>query len=241
MKKASVKNTFQRFTKNTLPFLREAGSQTENKWLHDHESEYEQHLRGPFTALVEQLKDTLRTSAGDYLFPSRNLAKIKKMAHRVASGEPVNKDWVSVSASRPQISRFERYPHLFFGILPDQPEWQGIFITGGLFMPTSAQIKKVRLGIAKNSEPFHQLFSDAGFKMKFPDGFSKRQMGVRVPLGFDATHPDIEWLKQKSFMVERNVTIAEFTSTAFFDSVAVDFVQLLKLNRLLEDILEGEE
>lgn len=220
--------------------MREAGSQTENQWLEDHEADYEQHLRGPFVALVEKLKDTLSNSATDYHFPSRNLAKIKRMANRVAQGEPVNKDWVSVSASRPQISRFERYPHLFFGILPDEEEWKGIFITGGLFMPTSAQMKKVRLGIAKNGEPFHKLFADAKFKKNFPDGFSKRQTGVRTPLGFDADHPDIEWLKLKSFMVERKVTMAEFTSPAFFDNVAADFQQLLKLNRLLESILDAD-
>jgi len=235
-----VPNTFKKFTKNTVPFLRDAGSQTENEWLEDHASEYEQHLRGPFVALVEKLKDTLRNSAADYHFPSRNLGKIKKMAHLVAPGEPVNKDWVSVSASRPQITRFERYPHLFFGILPDQPEWKGIFITGGLFMPTSTQIKIVRLGIAKNAEPFHKLFADPQFKMSFPDGFSKRQIGVRTPLGFDADHPDIEWLKLKSFMVERKVTVSEFTSPDFFDTVAADFLQLLKLNRLLESILDKD-
>lgn len=233
-------NNFEKFNKNTLPFLREAGSQIKNEWLEDHESEYEQHLRRPFVALVEKLKDALSKSAADYHFPTRNLAKIKKMANRVNQGEPVNKDWVSISVSRPQISRFEHYPHLFFGILPDQPEWNGIFITGGLFMPTSAQMKKVRLGIARNAQPFHKLFADAKFKNRFPEGFSKRQTGVRTPLGFDADHPEIEWLKLKSFMVERKVTVAEFTSSAFFDNISADFHQLLKLNRLLESILDPD-
>ena len=232
--------TFEKFNKNTLPFLCEAGSQTKNEWLDDHASEYDQHLRGPFVALVEILMEDLSSSAPDYHFPSRNLAKIKRMANRVAQGEPVNKDWVSVSASRPQISRFEHYPHLFFGILPDQPEWKGIFITGGLFMPTSAQMKKVRLGIASDAKPFHTLFADAKFKGRFPAGFSKRQTGVRTPLGFAADHPDIEWLKLKNFMAERQVAVAEFTSSAFFDNIAADFHQLLKLNRLLEKILDAD-
>jgi uncharacterized protein (TIGR02453 family) len=233
-------NTFKKFNKNTLPFLREAGSQIKNEWLDDHESEYDQHLRGPFVALVEKLKKDLSRSAPDYHFPSRNLAKIKKMANRVTQGEPVNKDWVSVSVSRPQVSRFEHYPHLFFGILPDQPQWNGIFITGGLFMPTSAQMKKVRLGIAKDAKPFHTLFADAKFKKNFSEGFSKRQIGVRTPLGFAADHPDIEWLKLKNFMVERRVSVAEFTSSEFFDHVEADFHQLLKFNRLLESLLDAD-
>ena len=230
-------NTPAKFTQQTLPFLREAGSQTTNDWLRDHESDYEQHLRGPFVALVEKLKAALSSSAANYHFPSRNLAKIKKMANRVTPGEPVNKDWVSASASRPQIARFEHCPHLFLGILPDEPEWNGIFITGGLFMPTSAQMKQVRLGIAKNAKPFHKLFADAEFKKRFPQGFSERQKGVRTPLGFTADHPDIEWLKLKNLLVERKVSVAEFTSSAFFDNVATDFLQLLRLNRLLESIL----
>ena len=41
-------------------------------------------------------------------------------------------------------------------------------------------------------------------------------------------------------MVERQVSVAEFTSSAFFDNVAADFHQLLKLNRLLENILDTD-
>lgn len=235
-----MQNTFHKFNKKTLPFLRQAGAQKDNDWLVEHAIDYEQNLRGPFVALVEQLKRELSESAFDYHFPIRNLAKINKMAHRVGEGEPVNKDWVSVSAARPPASRFEHYPHLFFGILQDQPGWNGIFVTGGLFMPSSAQLKKVRLALARDAKPFHALFADAKFNKRFPHGFSSRQTGVRTPLGFDPEHPDLKWLKLKNFLVEREVSVAEFTSAEFFDHVAADFHQLLKVNRLLEQILDAD-
>lgn len=230
--------THTKFSRKTLPFLLKAGEQKDPGWLEEHEAEYQSDLKGPFESLVDRLTHALDAQAPDYRFPSRNIARIKKLANRVGADEPVNKDWVSVSAARPQVSRFERYPHLFFGILPREPEWEGIFITGGLFMPTSAQLKKVRHGIAKNSTPFHELFSSTAFKKNFPHGFSKRNTGVRTPKGFDDDHPDLEWLKLKNFMVERQVPVAEFVSADFFDHVVADFKQLLKLNRLLEELID---
>ena len=230
--------THTKFSRKTIPFLLEAGKQKDVDWLVENEEDYQCLVKGPFESLVERLKYELSSEAADYHFPSRNIAKIKKMANRVGADEPVNKDWVSVSAARPQVSRFERYPHLFFGILPNEPEWKGVFVTGGLFMPNSAQLKRVRHGISKNPKPFHELFSSQAFRKNFPDGFSQRNAGVRTPKGFRDDDPNLAWLKLKNFMVERQVRIPEFTSADFFDNVAADFKQLLKLNRLIEDILD---
>lgn len=229
---------YTKFSRETLPFLQTAGKQKDRDWLAEHEDAYRSALRGPFECLVDHLRDTLEKDAPDYRFPSRNIGRIQKMANRVETDGVVNKDWVSVSAARPPASRFERYPHLFFGILPNEAGWNGIFVTGGLFMPTSDQLRKVRIGISKNAGPLHDLFSSTAFRNHFPDGFSHRNTGVRTPKGFSDDDPELEWLKLKNFMVERQVPVAEFVSADFFDHVAADFRQILKLNRLLEAFLD---
>lgn len=134
-----------KFTSRTLPFLIEAGQQIDPNWLEENHAAYEAHVRGPFIDLAERLKTALQPIVPDYHFPVKGIGRIKKTANHVVSGGPSCKDWLSISISKPSESRFERNPHLFFGILPNIPPYRGVVVAGGLFMPSGPQLKKVRM------------------------------------------------------------------------------------------------
>lgn len=229
----------RKFSTKTIPFLKKAGQQTSPDWLDENQSKYEALVRLPFIDLAENLKAALLPFAADYHFPTKGIGRIKRAANKVIDGQPHYKDWLSLSASKPSGSRFERNPHLFFGILPNEPAYQGIIVAGGLFMPSGPQLKKIRSAIAANSEPFHRLFSDRDFKARFKSGFILTNSASRVPRGFDVDHPDLEWIKLKNFLVQKKIPLTEFTSLELADHIVKDFKQLLRLNRLLEDILDG--
>lgn len=125
-----------KFSSRTLPFLTEAGQQTNPNWLEENQAAYEAHVRRPFIDLAERLKTELQPSVPDYHFPVKGIGRIKKAANKVVSGGPCCKDWLSISISKPSESRFERNPHLFFGILPNIPPYMGVVVAGGLFMPS---------------------------------------------------------------------------------------------------------
>ena len=226
-----------KFSSRTLPFLTEAGQQTNPNWLEENQAAYEAHVRRPFIDLAERLKTELQPSVPDYHFPVKGIGRIKKAANKVVSGGPCCKDWLSISISKPSESRFERNPHLFFGILPNIPPYMGVVVAGGLFMPSGPQLKKVRNAIAQDAQPFHALFADPAFKARFKVDFSREEVASRAPRGFDPDHPDMEWLKLKRFLVVKKLSTAEFTSADLVPAVAEDFKQLIRLNRLLEDAL----
>lgn len=230
----------RKFSSKTIPFLKKAGQQTSSNWLDENQNEYEELLRLPFIDLAEGLKEALLPFAPDYHFPTKGIGRIKRAANKVVDGQPHYKDWLSLSASKPSGSRFERNPHLFFGILPNESEYQGIIVAGGLFMPSGPQLKKVRSDIASDSEPFHSLFNDRDFKARFKSGFIMTNSATRVPRGFDADHPDIDWIKLKNFLVQKKISLTEFTSLELVDHITKDFKQLLRLNRLIEDVLDGK-
>lgn len=227
-----------KFSRQTLPFLTEAGQQTDPNWLEDNQAAYEAHVRGPFIDLAQRLKTELQPSVPDYHFPVKGIGRIKKAANYTVSGGPCYKDWLSISISKPSDSRFERNPHLFFGILPNIPPYMGVVVAGGLFMPSGPQLKKVRNAIARDSQPFHALFADPAFKARFKSDFSREEIASRPPRGFDPDHPDMEWLKLKRFLVVKKLSNTEFTSPDLVPAVAEDFKQLIRLNRLLEDVLD---
>lgn len=226
-----------KFSKKTIPFLTHSGQQTDPDWLIEHQPEYDALIRLPFIALAEYLKQAMQSDAADYHFPTKGIGRIKRLANKVMPGEPHYKDWLSLSASRPSDSRFERNPHLFFGILPNEAPWNGVIVSGGLFMPSGPQLKKMRHAIAKDAKPFHSLFKDRHFKARFKEGFSSFNIASRAPRGFDPEHPDMEWLRLKSFLVVKKISMSEFTSPALPDSLVTDFKQLLRLNRLTEGVL----
>ena len=107
-------------------------------------------------------------------------------------------------------------------------------------MPSGPQLKKVRSAIAADSEPFHRLFCDREFKARFKSGFIMTNSASRVPRGFDADHPDLDWIKLKSFLAQKKIPLTEFTSHEFVDQIVKDFKQLLRLNKLIEDVLDGK-
>lgn len=229
----------EKFSKKTLPFLTQAGQQTDPEWLSAHQAEYDALVRLPFIALAEHLKQAMQSDAADYHFPTKGIGRIKRLANKVMPGEPHYKDWLSLSASRPSDSRFERNPHLFFGILPNEAPWNGVIVSGGLFMPSGPQLKKMRNAISEDAKPFHSLFKDKKFKERFKEGFSSFNIAARAPRGCDPEHPDIEWLRLKSFLVVKKLATAEFASAELADTLVADFKQLLRLNRLIEEIVMG--
>jgi uncharacterized protein (TIGR02453 family) len=227
-----------KFSNKTIPFLTDAAQQTDASWLDDKLTTYNEIVRLPFLEIAETTKAQLQATVPDYHFPTKGIGRIKKSANKVASGDAAFKDWLSISASKPSGSRFERNPHLFFGILPNIPPYMGVIVAGGLFMPSSPQLKKVRNAIAQNPKPFHQLFNDADFKARFKNRFSNDNFAAKLPRGFDPNHPDVEWLKLKAFLVIKKLSKTEFTSAELAQSVVEDYQQLIRLNRLLEEILQ---
>lgn len=69
---------FMKFTSRTLPFLIEAGQQTDPNWLEENHAAYEAHVRGPFIDLAERLKTALQPIVPDYHFPVKGIGRIKK-------------------------------------------------------------------------------------------------------------------------------------------------------------------
>ncbi len=91
--------------------------------------------------------------------------------------------------------------------------------------------------MAWDAQAFHALFADPAFKARFETDFSREEVASRPPRGFDPDHPDMEWLKLKRFLVVKKLSTTEFTSADLVPAVARDFKQLIRLNRLLEDVL----
>jgi len=227
------------FSEASLQFLKLAGEQTKADWLEENDIQYQQLIRRPLTELADSVKKELGVEAHGYHFPTRALGRIKKPANKIERDGAQFKDWVSFIVARPSVSRFEKNPLLFFGILPNDEKWKGVVVAGGLYMASSIQTRLVRQAIADDSEPFKKLFADKEFRKRFKSGFDPMAKAKNCPRGFNAGHPDIDWIKLRTFFVCKTLTIKEFSSNDLARNLADDFRQLLRLNEILEKAIEG--
>lgn len=218
-----------------------AGEQNEPEWLAENDVQYQRLIRAPLTKLAEAVKKELETEARGYHFPTRALGRIKKPVHKIERDGACFKDWVSYIVARPSASRFEKNPLLFFGLLPNDETWKGVVVAGGLYMASSTQTRCVRQAIADDSEPFKKLFADKEFEKSFKTGFNRMAVAKNCPRGFDADHPDIDWIKLKAFFVSKTLTTKQFSSPDLARNLASDFRQLLRLNEILDRAIEGSE
>lgn len=222
-----------RFTSESIAFLKKAGRQKREDWLDKHADEFLAHVREPLQNLAIELAKKLRPHAPGYRFPTKGLGRIKRNAIRAQEYGSLYKNYVSFTITTPAQSRFDHNPSLFFMINSDDDEGDEVLLAGGLYLPSSRQLKAIRERIAESAEPFEKLFKSKPFAASFPDGFSLERSATRPPRGFPKEHPKMEWLKLQGYFVWRSYRKKEYTSPDFPKLVAKDGEQILRLNELL--------
>ncbi len=219
-----------RFTSQSLNWIQRAAKQKSATWLERNQAEIDLHLLGPYRYLASELKRSLAPQAHDYHFPQKGIGRLK----RPGGGY---KSWLSYSASRPSPTRFENNPSLFFLIQAEDDDGDHVLVAGGLYMPSSRQVREMRAALSRDTSAFEALFRSKSFSARFPGGFCPEKTSSRVPKGFDPEHPRIDWIKLQAFFVWRSYSRKEFTSRDFPKIVAGDWAQILRLNRLLEQVV----
>lgn len=228
-----------KFSRQTVRFLLKAGRQRHPTWLERNREEYERVLQLPLQRLANHLKSAISPIAPGYHFPTKGLGRLRRPAHRVAEhGGGLYRSWMHYSASIPSGSRFDHNPNLFFMIDPHDKA-EGILVAGGLYMPSSRQLRAIREAIAEDASAFDRLFADRHFSRAFKGGFSDERIATRPPRGFDPAHPRMGWLKLQAYFVWKPYSWREFQSLKFPEIVERDWRQVLRLNELLHLAIQG--
>jgi uncharacterized protein (TIGR02453 family) len=88
------------------------------------------------------------------------------------------------------------------------------FIAGGMWLPEAPLIQAIRQEIDYNAAEFKKIITAKEFKKQF-GALSEEDKLKTVPKGYDKTHPEIELLKHKSYIVVHSLTDSEVTANDF--------------------------
>ncbi len=110
------------------------------------------------------------------------------------------------------------------------------FVAGGIYQPDASNLAKVRQEIDYNPEGLRKIMKAPAFRKAF-GGFDDFDKLKTAPKGYPKDHPDLEWLKLKSFIVSMPLTDKEVTGKKFVGIVAGACKRIKPLNDYIREAL----
>jgi uncharacterized protein (TIGR02453 family) len=178
---------------STLKFLRGLRRNNNKAWMDDHRNNYEI-ARADFLRLTENLvkgiglfdQSIAELKPSSCIFrQNRDIRFSKdKSPYKTAMGAYMNKG----GKKNPTAG-------YYFHLEPGNS-----FIAGGLWMPESSLLAKVRQEIDYNAEEWRSIVNDKHCRKYFNKELDQSQKLIRPPKGYSEDNPAIEFLLLKSFI-----------------------------------------
>jgi uncharacterized protein (TIGR02453 family) len=216
------------FTSATLRFLRALKRNNDREWFSAHREEYETHVRAPMVSAVERLGLEFREFAPELMAdPRKSLYRIWRDTRFSADKRPLKTSMAAVFPHRHGTRHTSA--GLYFEI---SPTW--VFAGGGLYMPETPALQRIRMRIAVEPVAFGRLVTTPGFAAL---GGLQGERLSRVPRGFASDHPAAEYLKYKQFLGFREWPPELMTSSRFWPELVDVFRTVAPLVSYLNDAM----
>ena len=185
---------FKGFPEEGIRFFKKLKRNNNRQWFEKHKAVFEEQVKVPMQSYIEALKPYFNQFAPEFdLNPKRAIFRIYRDI-RFSNDKTPYKTHIAahfVLRGRPKGFLGSGF---YVEIGPSE-----IYVGGGIYVPDSDQLKKIRKAIATHGKEFLSIVDNQRFKKLFaPFEWDKLQ---RIPKGFEEHHPMAEWLKYKQFFV----------------------------------------
>jgi uncharacterized protein (TIGR02453 family) len=214
-----------RFTSDTLKFLRALKRNNDREWFRSRKDEYERHVRTPMLAVIEQLAKDFRRFAPELMAsPKASLYRIYRDTRFSEDKSPLKTNAAAVFPWK-GLARHEG-AGLYFEIAPG---W--VWIGGGMYAPQPPHLVQVREHIVQTWPEIRKITRSKAFVTRVGTLHGDRL--TRVPRGFPADHPAVEFLKHRQFLASHEFPPELATSTDFYPTLLATFTAIAPLVRFL--------
>ena len=236
--------TFTGFTPKAFTFLRGLAKHNEKPWFEAHRASYDDDLRAPMIALVDEMDARFGEFAPEMVGDRRRsvfrihrdvrFSKDKRPYKTNAACWFFHRD-VSRARQGERAGESSAAVHggagFYFQLAPADC-WVG----GGLWMPPRPALNRIREAIAEDHASLVAIMEAPAFRERF-GALDAEAMLTRTPRGYDAAHPAAELLRLQSFTAGRKLRDAESLGASLPDRLEADFRLLLLLIRWLNAAL----
>lgn len=198
-------------TDHILSFLSALKTNNNKEWMDAHRGEYLQ-AKVDFEALVNALLQNLQA-----IDPGLNGLTAKDCIFRINRDIRFSKDkspykhnfGASIAEGGKKSLNAGYYLHI-------QPGNES-FVGGGLYMPPGEQLKKIRQEIDYNAPELFEIVTTKDFEQAY--GRIQGEKLIRAPKGYDPDHPNIEFLKLKSYVALHKLTDDDIQSPQLIENL----------------------
>src|SRR4051812_1740944 len=196
-----------RFTPKALSFLRSLKRNNDREWFRERKDQYDEHLKGPMVAVIDQLAKDFRSFAPELIATPKGIYRIYRDTRFSDDKTPLK---TNIAAGFPWrgLSRHEG-AGLYLEVTTG---W--VWVGGGMYAPQTAQLAAVREHVALNYERLRSIVDSPGFRGAV--GRLEGEKLQRVPRGFDKNHPAAEYLRHRQFLAGREFPAAFAHDAKFY-------------------------
>jgi uncharacterized protein (TIGR02453 family) len=151
----------QHFSPDFAQFFKDLAAHNDRDWFHANKKRYEQSVKKPFEAFVQELIDLLRTvDKGVDIAPKDAIFRIHRDTRFSADKTPYKLNAGAIVSSGGKSDHLK--PGLYVELGPEK-----LAVYGGIYMPDKDQLAAIRGHIAANLKKFDALLDHADFKRVF--------------------------------------------------------------------------
>jgi uncharacterized protein (TIGR02453 family) len=194
------------FSSELFGFLRELKANNQREWFNANKGRYEQHVKEPALAFVEDLGYRLPAVAPHLVADKRSMFRIYRDT-RFAKDKSPYKTHVGIyfrHARSAEADTAGLYLHL-------DPEHA--FLGAGIWHPGTPALKRIRDALVARPDDWRDAVAAVEPLWQQASGETLK----RPPTGYSADHPLIEDLKRKSFAITSPLTQRAVTASGFLD------------------------
>jgi uncharacterized protein (TIGR02453 family) len=196
------------FTRKTVSFLRSLKRNNNREWFKAHREDYERYVRAPMLDVVTRLAIDMRSFAPELIAdPKVSLFRPYRDTRFSSDKSPIKTAVAARFPSR-QFARGEG-AGLYFEVAPG---W--VWIGGGMYMPSSADLHAIRDEITSSHPRLHRLVTSPPFRRSCGEMIGDRL--TRVPRGYAKDHPAAHYLQFKQFLGASEYDPSFATSAGFY-------------------------
>lgn len=221
---------FAGFPPGALTFLRALKRNNRKEWFEANRARYEQDVKQPLVALIEEVDVRLASLAPEIVGTKRSLFRIHRDVRFSRDKTPYKTHaacWFYHRDAGRAVG--DNAAHggagFYFHFAPGD-----VFTGGGVWMPPRPALNRIREAIADDPEAFAAIVTAPPFTRRF-GGLETEHMLTRMPRGFEVDHPAATWLRYQSFTAGRAVEDALLGSAKLVDVLIKDFTVMLPLVR----------
>lgn len=229
----------QYFDADFLGFFRELAANNKREWFKARKKRYEESVKQPFERLIEDLGQEMQR-----IEPGIDLRLPKELIFRIYKDSRFSKDKTpyKLHASAILSSKGRKaidWPAYYLQFGP-----AGVWVGGGAYRLSPAQVLAVREAILDQRDSFEHLLVQPAFEQYYPAGL-QGEKHKRIPKQFRALGEELPMIYQKQYYFmrtyEEEAEMDEILQSKELLSWLLEhFEAAMGINRFLREALAGE-